>query len=120
MRAATGFLLAFVASFGVLLLGGVGTAPARAQDVGTIDGDDRWFGGDEGWFEDEGYAARLEQDGHQDDLAASADPGGARPAVLAEDAEGWWDWGDGSDELDVGASDGDGLEAWYAESDDVF
>lgn len=120
MRAAAGFLLAFVASFGALLLGGLGTAPARAQEVGTIDGDDRWFGGDAGWFEDEGFAVQLEQDGHPDDLAPYAGLDGARSAVLVDDAEGWWDWGDGSDELDVGARDGDDLEAWYAESDDVF
>lgn len=91
MRTAAAFLLALGVSFGALMFGGLGTAPALAQDVGTFEGDPGWFGGDEGWFEDERYERALYDEGVDDDRSFEDDTAGLH-------GEEWWDWGPGDED----------------------
>lgn len=128
MRTAAAFLLALGVAFGALLFAGLGTAPVLAQDVRTLDGDDgAWLGGDEAWFEEEGYGAQVEDPPHHGE--AHDDEAG----LHGEDA--WWDWSDeeagevatyGADELELfdardDRSTGDeGFDAWYGDSDELF
>lgn len=123
MRTAAAFLLALGVSFGALLFAGLGTTPVQVQDVSTLDGDDgAWIGGDEGWFEDEGYGARVEDQPYYGD---AYDDGGAYDdeAGLYGDDE-WWDWTEDAGEVSHESYDrttGDeGFDAWYGASDELF
>lgn len=126
MRTAAAFLLTLLVTFGALLLGGLGAAPALGEeDVGAVEEDLRWFGDDEAWLDRDRGDALAGLDASHDAL-----PYGGRWGVDGDlyDEAAWLDPGPDDDALDdaraardaPAALDDDDLDAWFSASDDVF